>query len=133
MIYVVSEHVGEMGGGAKSPLLLCETLRRCGYSVTLFVLAKPSKEIAHRLASQNIRVVTSLTRRLCRWRLPVKLLAFQVFVSALLEKPTAICMYSLWLLTRSVLVYPFSCHCFAWEATVALDRKSTRLNSSHAN
>lgn len=120
MIYVVSEHIGEIGGGAKSPLLLCEALKSIGHEVTLFVPNAPTRKIEKRITDQKIKIKTAALKIGSRWDLPKRVLAFQVYLNAVLRKPTLLFIYSLSSLTRHILRYRLTSPVYAWECTEAL-------------
>lgn len=120
LVFVVSEHVGHIGGGAKAPMLLCEALRELGYEVVLFALAAPETQAAERLCRVGVRVQRALVRSGHRFDWPRRALALQVWLAAWLHEPGAICLFSLSRLTSHVLGYPLRAPAYAWECTEAL-------------
>lgn len=120
LVFVVSEYVGHIGGGAKSPMLLCEALKALGHEVVLFVLAPPEAPAAERLRHAGVHVHRALLRFGHRFEWPRRALALQAWLAALLRRPDAICIYSLSRLTWHVLGYPLHARAYAWECTEAL-------------
>lgn len=82
-VAVVSGHLGEVGGGARAPMLLAERLSGLGAAVTSFVSSPPQVGTRARLESKGIRVVSPfryLSQRmwLTRYGVPLRVLAERV-------------------------------------------------------
>lgn len=120
MIYVASDYVGEIGGGAKAPLLLCERLRAMGHDITLFVSTPPTPETRKRLFGQDIKIVTPIVDVGSRWKVQQRILAVQLYCYSQVERPTVLCIVSLWTLAKYILKYPPRTRVYVWETTEAL-------------
>lgn len=120
LIYVLSDHVGEMGGAAKSTRLLCETLIELGKGVRLFVTLPPDHATRQKLEAKNIEIVLPCINKGWRWSIPQKLIALQLFVQALFAPPTLIHSQGLSSEARYLLQLPHVAPIYLWENTEAL-------------
>jgi glycosyltransferase involved in cell wall biosynthesis len=117
--FVLSAHVGEVGGAAKAARLLCEALARTG-EVTLFVTLPPEAETRRRLESQGIEVVVPWAS--VGWRLgfPARMNALRCALAARRERPALVLGVSLGTEARLLLRLPRAAPIHLWETTEAL-------------
>lgn len=120
LIYVLSDHVGEMGGAAKSTRLLCEALIELGKGVRLFVTLPPDHATRQKLEAKNIEIILPCINKGWRWSIPQKVIAVQLFVQALFTPPTLIHSQGLSTEARYLLQLPRIAPIYLWENTEAL-------------
>lgn len=120
LVYVLSSQVGAVGGAAKATHLLCEALICIHKQVELFVTLPPEKVVLDNLQTQGIKVHVPIINKGWKWRLPQKLIAFQIFWAARRMSPSLIHSVSLSVEARYLLRLPQVAPLYLWETTEAL-------------
>jgi glycosyltransferase involved in cell wall biosynthesis len=130
--FVVTGHLGTVGGGALAPLLLCQELVDAGIRVTAFAQSLLFGEDA---PSLHFTVVTPRFRRGCRWDLPGRSLARQVSGAITRERPDYVVICGTTKLARYLLGSKVADRLLVWEFTNAtpgnklVDAKAAQLLS----
>ncbi|MFC1812278.1 glycosyltransferase family 4 protein [Thermodesulfobacteriota bacterium] len=114
--FVVTSHLGTIGGGALAPLLLCQELTDLGIEVTAFTesLLFGDEEIPN-----SFHIITPWFRKGCRWDIPERVLSFQVEKEIKRQKPEFVFMCGVTKLASSLLRSGIAGHLLMWEFTNA--------------
>lgn len=126
LVYVLAGEVGEIGGASRATMLLAEALVQLGTRVRLFVTSPPTERTTERLRSSGIDLELPLRLtppRHCpgwRWGVPQRVIALQVYLRALSERPRSVIVVSLRPEARFLLRLPRTVSVLPWESTEAL-------------
>ncbi|MFC1488293.1 glycosyltransferase family 4 protein [Thermodesulfobacteriota bacterium] len=114
--FVVTSHLGTIGGGALAPLLLCQELTALGLEVTAFT---ESLLFGEETIPVSFRIITPWFRRGCRWDIPGRVLSLQVEKEIKRQKPEFVFMCGVTKLASSLLRSGIAGHLLMWEFTNA--------------